>query len=104
MRIWFTLMSDKLIKLAERRATLVAISAHQRMEVAQAMAVWRRPLALADKGMEMVRYLRHRRSALFAGAVFAAAIWRPRSVLGWLRRGWGVWRMALAVRRRLSDL
>lgn len=104
MRIWFPLMSGKLIKLAERRATLVAISAHQRTEVAQAMAVWRRPLALADKGVEMVRFFRHRRSALFAGTVVVAAIWRPRSVLGWLRRGWGIWRMALAARRRLSGL
>ena len=97
-------MSDKLIKLAERRATLVARSAHQRTEVARAMEYWRRPLALADKGLGVVRYFRNRRPALLAGVVVVAAIWRPKSVLGWIRRGWGVWRMALAVRRRLSGL
>lgn len=102
MSIYLPLMSNKLIKLAERRATLVARSAHQRTEVAQAMAAWHRPLALADKGLEVVHYLRRHRNALLAGSMLIAAIWRPRSMLGWLRRGWGVWRMALAVRRRLS--
>lgn len=95
-------MSGKLIKLAERRATLVARSAQQRTVVAQAMAPLRRPLALADKGLEVARYLMHYRNILGAGAMFIAAIWRPRNMLGWLRRGWGVWRMALAARRGLS--
>lgn len=95
-------MNRKLIRLAERRATLVAKSEHQRQEVARAMDAWRGPLALADKGVEMVRRLQERRPMLLAVIVLVAAIWRPKSVLGWLRRGWGVWRMTLAVRRRLS--
>ena len=73
------------------------------MDVAQAMEPWRKPLALADKGLDAVRYFRSRRPVLLAGAMVVAAIWRPKSVLGWLRRGFGVWRMALAVRRRLSS-
>ena len=95
-------MRDKLIRLAERRATLVARSAHQRMEIARAMEYWRRPLAIADKGLGVVRYFRNRPPALLAGTVVVAALWRPRNVLGWLRRGLGMWRVALAVKRRLS--
>lgn len=95
-------MSSKLIKLSERRATLVARSAQQRTEVAQAMEPWRRPLALADKGLDVVRYIRQRRPVFLAGVMVIAAIWRPKSMLGWLRRGWGVWRTAQAARRRLS--
>lgn len=94
-------MNDKLNKLAERRARLVARSAYQRTDVAQAMEYWRKPLALADKGLRIVRYFRNPRPALLAAVVVVAAIWRPNSVLGWLRRGWGMWRMALAVRSRL---
>ena len=97
-------MSNRLIRLAERRATLVAKSERQRIEIARAMEPWRKPFALADKGLDMVHSLRqHRtRSMLLAGVAAIAAVWRPKSMLGWLRRGWGVWRMTLAVRRRLS--
>lgn len=96
-------MNKKLIKLTERRATLVAISAQQRADVARAMEPWRKPLAVADRGLDVVHYVRSRRPVLLGSVVVAAAtLWRPKSVLGWVRRGWGIWRMALSVRRRLS--
>lgn len=94
-------MNAKLIELAERRATLVARAATQRTELAQALSPWRKPLAAIDQGVLMARYLA-RHPVLLAGAVAFAALIRPRRVFGWLRRGWVVWRMALAVKRRLT--
>ena len=94
-------MNTKLIELAERRATLVAKAATQRTELAQALAPWRRPLAVVDQGMLAARYLGRHPELLVGVAVFAAVL-RPKRAFGWLRRGWVVWRMALAVKRRLS--
>lgn len=94
-------MSARLIELAERRATLVARAAAQRTELAQALSPWRRPLAAVDQGMRIAGYLA-RHPALLAGVVAFAALIRPKRVFGWLRRGWIVWRMGLAVKRRLT--
>ena len=94
-------MNEKLIELAERRASLVAKAATQRAELAQAMAPWRDSLAIVDQGVLAVRYL-GRHPGLVVGAVAFAAILSPKRVFGWLRRGWVVWSMALAMKRKLS--
>ena len=94
-------MNMKLIELAERRAMLVARAAIQRSELAQALAPWRRPLAVVDQGVLAVRYL-SRHPGLLLGVAGFAAVLRPKRVFGWLRRGWMVWRTVLAVKRRLS--
>lgn len=96
-------MNERLIKLAQRRTALVARTAQQRADLAQAAATWRRPLALVDSGLRAVRYLRSQ-PMLVGGVILIAAIWRPKGVLGWIRRGWGMWRMVRAVRQRLSSL
>ena len=93
-------MNAKLIELAERRATLVAKAATQRTELAQTLAPWRAPLAIVDQSVQAARYL-GRHPGLVVGAVAFAAVLRPRQVFGWLRRGWVVWRMALAIKRKL---
>lgn len=96
-------MNARLTELAERRATLVARAATQRAELSQAAAPWRGPLAVADQGLAAVRYLGSH-PALLAGVVALVAALRPMRAAKWLRRGWLVWRMALAVKRRLSGL
>ena len=94
-------MNAKLIELVERRATLVAKAASERAELSQALAPWRRPLAVVDQGWVAVRYLRNH-AALLAGIVAFVVPLRPLRVARWLRRGWLVWRMALVVKRILS--
>ena len=94
-------MNEKLIKLAERRGMLIARAAAQRTELTQALAPWRRPLALGDQGVAALRYFR-RRPMLLGGMLAGATILRPRRMFGWLRRGWFAWRMAIAIKRRLS--
>ena len=94
-------MNKKLIELAERKAALVLKVERQRTELAQAFAPWHGPLAVVDKGLLVVRYLRRHPALLTAGFSFAASV-RPKGALGWLQRGWLLWQTAVEVKRSLS--
>jgi hypothetical protein len=86
-------MNAKLIELAEQRAVLVARAAAQRAELSQALASWRGPLAVADRGWAAVRYLRSNPMLLGGVAAFLVGI-RPWRLLKWLPPGWLTWRLA----------
>ena len=94
-------MNAKLDELVQRRATLVAKAAMQRTELGRVLTPWRAPLAAVDQGVLAARYL-GRHPGLLVGMVAFVAVLRPRRILGWLRRGWVVWRMALAAKSMLS--
>jgi len=93
-------MNAKLIELAERRTTLAARAATQRVELSQTLAPWRGSLAAVDEGLAAVRYIRNH-AALLVGVVAFVAALRPLRAAKWVRRGWLVWRMAVAVKRIL---
>jgi len=93
-------MNAKLIQLAERRTTLVARVATQRVELSQTLAPWRVSLAMVDEGLVAMRYIRNH-AALLVGVVAFVGPLQPLRLGRWLRRGWLVWRMALAVKRIL---
>ena len=93
-------MNAKLVELAERRTTLVARAATQRVELSQALAPWRGSLAVVDEGLAAARYIRNH-AALLVGLVAFVAPLRPLGLARWLQRGWLVWRMAVAVKRIL---
>lgn len=93
-------MNAKLIELAERRTTLATRAATQRAELSQALAPWRRALAVVDQGWVVVRYIRNHATLLAGVAAFLLPL-RPLRVARWLPRGWLVWRMALVVKRLL---
>ena len=94
-------MNKKLIELAQRRAALVYRVERQRSELAQAFTPWHGPLAVADKGLLVARYLGRHPALLAAGFAFAASV-RPSGALGWFRRGWLLWQAAVEVKRSLS--
>ena len=96
-------MNAKLIELAERRKILVAMAATQRAELSQALAPWREALAVMDRGLVGVRYIRSY-AALLVGLVGIVAPLRPRRMAKWLRRDGLAWRAALAVKRILPGL
>jgi len=96
-------MNAKLIELADRRTTLVARAATQRVELSQILAPCRGPLAVVDEGLVAVRYIRNHAALLVGAAAFVAPL-RPLRVARWLRRGWVMWRMAVAVKRFLPGL
>ncbi|MBZ0067317.1 MAG: YqjK-like family protein [Thiobacillus sp.] len=89
-------MNKKSIRLAERRSLLIAQAEAQRTALAHNLAPWRARLALADRGIAAVRYVRNRPGLLLAAALVVAAL-RPRRLGTWLQRGWLAWQ----IRRRL---
>jgi hypothetical protein len=86
-------MSARRAALAARRERLVAQAAAQRAALARDLAPWRAPLALADRGLAALRYLK-RHPALLVGVTVAFAAWRPKRVGHGLGRAWRMWRLA----------
>jgi hypothetical protein len=80
-------MNEKMFKLMQRRGELLARIASQREEITEIGTLWRTPLALADQGVAVVRFLR--RHPLVVAGVVALFVMRRRSVAGLV---WGVWR------------
>ena len=79
-------MNKKLIRLAERRERLVTRAAEQRVALAQNIEPYRLPLALADQGINALRYIRSHPEWLVGVVVLFAAL-RPGRVGKWLKRG-----------------
>lgn len=77
-------------EVMQRRGELLARIAAQRGQVAEIGARWQAPLALADQGLAVVRFLRAN-PVLVAGVV-ALVVVRRRGVLGMVKGGWRVWR------------
>jgi len=96
-------MNANLIKLAERKTLLVARIGNQRTELEQALAPWHGRLAIVDKGLLAVQYLKCH-PVLLAGLILFPLIFRPKLAIKWFQRGWLVWKMALTIRRKLSGL
>ena len=69
-------MNSTLTQLAERREHLVAQAAAQRTALAQHAAPWRAPLALADRGLDILRTIR-RHPAWLLGATLVLVALRP---------------------------
>lgn len=97
-------MNERMSALMQRRGELLARIAAQRGQVAQLASRWEAPLALADQGLAVARYLRAH-PVLVAGGV-ALLVLRRRGVSGLLRGGLRVWqgyRYFTAVSARLSS-
>lgn len=83
-------MNEQLRAVMQRRGELLAQIASQREEVAQIGARWQRPLALADRGLALLRPL-YSRPLLVAG-VAALLVWRRRGLVGLAKTGWKLWK------------
>ena len=96
-------MNAELIRIAERKASLVSEIGRQRTELAQILEPWYEPLAIVDKGLLAIRYLKCH-PVLLVGLAIVSVVLRPKFSGKWFQRGWMVWNMALAVKRGLSGL
>lgn len=85
-------MNHTLTQLAERREHLLALIAAQRTALAQDMATWHAPLALADHGVAALRYIR-RHPALSMGGILVIAALRPHHAGKWMMRAWLLWQL-----------
>jgi len=83
-------MNSKISAVMQRRGELLARIAAQREQAAEIGARWQAPLALADQGLAVVRFLRSH-PALVAG-VAALFVIRRRNVAGLVKGGWRVWK------------
>lgn len=86
-------MNVKLAKLAQRRQQLVAQSAAQRVMIAQHIEPWRTPLALADRGFNIIRYVK-RHPVFMVGTLSLLGLMRLSRAGKWLQGGWLVMQVA----------
>jgi hypothetical protein len=93
-------MNQNLRALNVRRSLLVSAAATQRQALAQHVAPWRAPLAIADRGRELVRVVQQH-PQWWLGGLLLFAVLRPRWLLPWLQRGWVGWQLSAPLRARL---
>jgi hypothetical protein len=84
-------MNQQMLDVMQRRAELLARIAAQREEMAEIEANLKTPLALADKGLTAVRFLRSN-PMLVAAVTTALFVVRRRGVLALAVGAWRVWR------------
>jgi hypothetical protein len=83
-------MNEKLFELMQDRGELLARIAAQREQLAEIGQHWRAPLALADQGVAVVRFLRCH--PLLVAGVVALFVIRRRGMAGLVRGVWRVWK------------
>lgn len=82
-------MNKRMFAVVQRRGELLARIEAQRGQVAELGSRWQTPLALADQGIAVARYLRA--NPVLVAGVAAVVVLRRRGVLGLLRGGLRVW-------------
>jgi hypothetical protein len=92
-------VNEQMHELSQRRNELLARIASQRKELSEEIdAEWKAPLAMADKGIALVNYVRNHPMLLaVVGAMF---VFRRRSAAGLM---WGLWSAWKGFRKFTSD-
>ena len=80
-------MNRRLAALADRRRMLLERIVTQRIEVAEIASELKRPLALADAGLGVVRFLRDH-PGLVSGGLVALLSFRGKGIAGQARKWW----------------
>ena len=86
-------MNEKLLKLAQRREHLVLEAAKQRLQLAQAVEVWREPLALAEQGLAAISFIKKHPILMAASTALLVRLVRKSFMGKWLGRGMMAWRL-----------
>lgn len=96
------MMRARLLQLAERRAGLAARASAERESLAAFMARTDGPVRMANRalaaGLLLLEELRRRPLLCAAGVALTIAL-RPRRALGWVLKGWTVWRAVRGAQR-----
>jgi len=85
------MFTGRLIELAQRKQSLLSRAETERGMLASGFDALRQPLAIADKGVATVAYLKAHPLILLAGVV-VVMLARPRGAMRWLSRGFVVWK------------
>lgn len=84
---------NRLAELRLHRERLIARSAVQRVGLARELAPLSGPIALVERGLTGIAWLRRHPVAIAIGVAVIMAI-RPQRLLGGMREGMAAWRMA----------
>lgn len=87
-------MNNKLQKIAARRECLLLEVEAQRSQLAVVVNELRKPFALADQGLSILRYIKSHPVLMFAGSAVLLKIARPSRLGKWVRRSILVWQLA----------
>jgi hypothetical protein len=91
-------MNNKLIILAQRRERLILEAARQREQIAQIADSWRPPLAMADKGLAAVSFIKKHPIWMAGGSALVLKVLRPRRIGKWFQRGLLAWQLVRKLR------
>jgi YqjK-like protein len=86
-------MNNKLLELSKRRERLIQDAADQRMQLAQAVDMWREPLALVDIGVAAVGFIKKHPVWFASGSAILLKVLRPTGAGRWVSRGWIAWQL-----------
>jgi hypothetical protein len=86
-------MNEKLLSLARRRESLVLEAEKQRMQLVQVVDIWRAPLALADKGLAAISYIKKHPVWMVGGGALLMKVIRPSRIGKWFSRGLFAWQI-----------
>lgn len=93
-------MNEKLLKLTQRRERLVLEAAKQRVQLAQAIEVWREPLALAEQGLAIIRFIKKHPILMAASTALLVRMVRKSFIGKWLGRGMMAWQLVRKLQSR----
>jgi hypothetical protein len=92
-------MNKKLTGLVGRREQLVLLVTAQRIALAQHVQPLRAPLAMADRGWAVLRYVKGHPGLSIAASLLVAVL-PPKRASSWVIRGWVMWQFGRKLLRR----
>lgn len=97
-------MNEKLVALAERRQSLIHKAASQRIVIAQNIASLRQPIAVADRGYQVIRYFRQYPILMLAVTSVSTLMIRKLHMARFtalLQTGWSVFQLVRDIRESI---
>jgi hypothetical protein len=91
------MFATDLAKIRRRKERLIGRTEAQRAAMADAWRYWQQPAHVVDRGIAVARFLKSHPLLLGVG-VTAAVVLGRRNLLGWISRGWVVWRTFRSLR------
>lgn len=91
-------MSSKHSEIQAKRARLITQCKAQRTQIGQCTTSWRKPLQLADQGIEVLRYLKQNPAWLVGTGIMLIAL-KPARTFRWLKLTWAAWLIIRKLRK-----
>ena len=93
-------MNKQGLKLAQRRERLILDAAKQRVQIAQAIEVWRAPLALTDQGLVAIGLFKKHPILMAVSSAVLVRMVRKSFIGKWFGRGMMAWQLVRKLQSR----